>query len=281
MTTVLERAMRAIPLHVQLGTAIDALRDHLDALTFADLPTVDAILADLKSDLLAGEPVPDDIVDRLIDTERQQLERDRALAHLRHFSGSLTDARTKWLLSHADATPAFDVLREELALICAETVAVDQRLGPVTALDGALADPDSAAAWSRLAILVQRYDGVRAAQTKLTGGALGNSGPAVRTLVCRHGLVDLNGAESESWPDPHPATGSWWPTGDQPGYLRWLATNDVGILPDPQDVQDAADAALSGRVVTSPYKRPRDAAPAGKTRPGPGDTIVLPSAPAA
>lgn len=281
MTPILERALQAIPLHAQLGTAIDSLRDHLDALTFAELPTVDAILADLRSDLLAGEPVPADIVDRLIDTERSQLERDRALAHLRHFSGSLRDARTKWLLSHADATPAFAVLRGELADLITETVDVDQVLGPVTTLDAALADPATAAAWSRLAMLVQRYDALRAAQVKLTGGALGNSGPAGRTLVCRHGLVDLSGDESDgpSWPDPR--TDTWWPTGDRHAYLRWLATSDAAVLPDPQDVEAAADAALSDRVVTTPYQRPRDAAPAGKTRPGPGDTIVMPAPTAA
>lgn len=258
VTGIYARALAAVPQYAAADSAVATVKAALADLQ-ADRPRErTAVEAELREALLDGQPVPDDLPDRLDELDRATRRWTHEVEVLDRVRRDLEAQRTS-CLTPASTVSAFELLAAELAEILDAVRDVGADLGPARTADQAAA-ADKAAAWVDLTGLVERYDRLRAAQFTLAPAAgLGGGVHQAQTLLEDHGLLrnqldvdpflaerlvppagddPVTGAPATPTPEnillsrcpwpaaKHPRGRRWWPTTDRPAYLVWCASDE-------------------------------------------------------
>ncbi|MEH3088730.1 MAG: hypothetical protein PGN24_03710 [Microbacterium arborescens] len=126
----------------------------------------DAVTQTIREHLRTGEPLPEGLVDQLVNAEAAQRAHETIIGiiadEVRH--ASLT---AEFIVTNPDPA-AFEVLDLELAALVDEARALIADLDGATSADAAVtAGADAVAAWGKLQGLADRYDGIRSVQKDL------------------------------------------------------------------------------------------------------------------
>lgn len=236
---LLHRALAAIPEYDSLGQAIETLERR--AAELAEAAKADAhpeeLRAEVRADVVAGNPVPANVGDRLIEAEQRQRARTHELQLVGQrygrtgsgLIGELIGQRQE--LPRHESAPAFDVLRAELDEILDAVHRVDAALASVVTQDEALRAGADQAAWHELLGLVDRYDALRRAQYDLTVQAMGGpqTGQQVRHLLEDAGYLANLDKIDPAWryyqTPPPPAEPGGRPFAAQPP-ADWIVLRD-------------------------------------------------------
>lgn len=248
-----QRVYAAIPDYDRYGLAIE----RLEKLSKTPPPKVagrDAILDEVRQSVLAGEPIPDDLGQRLLDADRAGDAHRAAIEALgwkrartgTGLLGELINERAELVRTHLDT--AFSVLRDELDEIITAVADIDRALGRVRSAEDVVRAPQHLDAWHALSTLVDRYHELRVAQadfymnhsgTYAPSDLMVNAGCVKNILALDAGWLNRTRSDpsrmragiSAVWPSPvhrDEMSSPWcWPTNDRPAYLRWLATSDA------------------------------------------------------
>ncbi len=240
----------------------------------------DAAREEVKATILslvtAGEVVPDDVSQPVLDARRLDELASLRLQALGNLARQESDSEASILAQGRDKGFAF--LREELSRLIAEVRKLAPTLSSVRSADEAIGHGEEAtAAWRRLTELVSEYDEIRTLQFELSkeavvtrdrfleGGILADAIDTLDRWVDRRrtsfsrraeggGFSNTSlgtaGAAYRAWlVEGLPAEGiqyttGWWPKDEsRPLHLLHIATNAKPWLPTADELMEALDLA--------------------------------------
>lgn len=199
-------AVATIPPYVEASKALTAVQKRLAIARSRTLAGRKDLSGEVVAAALAGEDIPEDIGRRAWETGHAGEITAAEIATLATAETALKGSVEQALRTGADS--ALLVLRDELEAWEAEARPAMTLLRSIESAQDAIdAGPDTVAAWSSMAGLVQRYARIREAQKRLTFAAVGGSQSSLPGGAVISSVLPVWGEianVTEVWPDWEP-----------------------------------------------------------------------------